>query len=270
MKNGRSFKRNKAHFALGDAGLVLVAACGCLVACANPLADPPPDPAKVEEARKAAEALKAAEEKERLASEMEGLVKDMAAAMARLDSDASFDEPDLKALQSNVDREIQLLNEHPEIANGKAVELGSFLVDLRAFLEGVKIGTVDVDARTGAQTGQRMQNGNELRLDVVAGEWTSKKGSGDWPPNPGTGYANYRPGILSDYRSCLGVAMGALVGSAGQTCFPAGTSYVYKGSPDILSFKMNDAYPDDNGGLLTVRWRLFTKPAPDVSKFRLE
>lgn len=216
----------------------------------------------------AQEAKAKAEETARLRAQMDEKVARFLDAAKRLESDPAFTQEDLKAARADLAAVTALLNEHPEIAKGKPVEVGAALAELRDFVDGIKIGEVDVDARSGAQTGERIDNGYRVRLDVISGEWTASRGSPQWPPNPGTGYPNYAPGWMSpDYRNCRGADMGALVGRAGRTCFKAGGWYEFNGSADTLWFSMNDSMPDDNSGLLKVRWRLQTRTL-DVNKLQ--
>lgn len=185
--------------------------------------------------------------------EWNSLVAELGTHIQAYENSPSFMDSDRTRAIEVGTRLLELVEAHPDIVPG-IVEQSRIIGDHVRMLERSTIAVVEVDARTGAETGIKLEPGWHMRIDVLGGEWQAGDPS-RWPPNAGIGYPDYSPGFLTDFRYCRGVSMGALIGKMGDRCFGAGEWF--QNSVDragLLQLMMNDNTRSDNAGLLRVRY----------------
>lgn len=196
-----------------------------------------------------------AEDKARI----EELTASMPERLQRLASDTTYTQADLDAFTKDMTELVDLADKNQDVLSS---DTRARVATVRDFLQGASIGVADVDAK-GSAVAADIEPGWSLRVDVMDGQWTAKDAAPEFPTTPGTGYPDWvakKP--EEDFRACSQAPFGALVATAGGSCFASGKWYMYSGKKDPLTLRMNDNDPADNAGSLKVRWVLFRRQMP--------
>lgn len=159
-----------------------------------------------------------------------------------------FTEGDRKELAEKLDRMKALIETHPGMFTD-LVEQSRLVLETKEWLESTSIKEFTADAKAITETGIRVEEGWMYRVDALDGDWSASSDTSRWPLQSGRGYPK-----VNLYKTCSGVAMGALIASAQDgMCVANGDWVQHQGAPNVVRIQMNDTDRSNNVGKLRVR-----------------